>query len=286
MIKAHFEKLLYGKKGDFTLRVNSNFEELKIHAIFGESGSGKSSILKILSGIMRPDHGTIEVFGEYFFNSNQKINLSIWKRQIGFVFQNPSLFPHLNVYNNIVFSKKNMPKNKIYEIIEILDLCALLKHKPTQLSGGQAQKVVLARTLVSNPKILLLDEPFSSLDLESRLSLQLELKNILSYFKLTTLLISHDPSEIILLSDLLHHLQDGNLKDPKPPKEFFKSQINNPKALILKIEATKHKTKLLVLVQNTPLMLHLEEPMLLKEGQLIELENLQAQIKPKTENNL
>ena len=275
MITLKCQKYLHGKNGGFNLDINTSFEAGKIHAIFGESGSGKTSILKMLAGILRPDCGEIEVNGQYFFDSQKGINLDIWKREIGFVFQDNALFPHLNVLKNITFANK-VETQMLEEIIHILELKSLLKHRIDKLSGGQAQRVALARALCFKPKILLLDEPFSGLDIEGKQRLQTKLKNILSYFNLTVFLISHDINDVLFLCDMIHHLKDNKLSSSRS-WDFFHNKNTYLMAKILSISQdsiNSNSVNLVVLVQNLTLNIYLDNmPKGLKIGDFIRLEN-------------
>ena len=242
MITLKCQKYLHGKNGGFNLDINTSFEAGKIHAIFGESGSGKTSILKMLAGILRPDCGEIEVNGQYFFDSQKGINLDIWKREIGFVFQDNALFPHLNVLKNITFA------NKVET--QMLDCF--------------------------KPKILLLDEPFSGLDIEGKQRLQTKLKNILSYFNLTVFLISHDINDVLFLCDMIHHLKDNKLSSSRS-WDFFHNKNTYLMAKILSISQdsiNSNSINLVVLVQNLTLNIYLDNmPKGLKIGDFIRLEN-------------
>ncbi len=275
MISLKCQKNLCGKNGDFTLNINTDFEIGKIHSIFGESGSGKSSILKMLAGILKPDSGLIKVNDEYFFNSDKNINLDIWRREIGFVFQDHALFPHLNVYKNITFANK-IEALLLEKIIHILELESLLKHKVSQLSGGQAQRVALARALCFKPKILLLDEPFSGLDTEGKQRLQTKLKDILSQLDLTIFLISHDINDVLFLCDIIHHLENHMLKSSRLSDFLYKKDT----CLIAKVlnisyaRDNSNGVNLIVLVQNLTLNIYLNNrPKDLKIGDFISLDN-------------
>ncbi|PAF47948.1 molybdenum ABC transporter ATP-binding protein [Helicobacter sp. 12S02232-10] len=238
MIELDFTKTLDGSKGKFALKVSLKLEEGKFFSIFGKSGAGKTTILRILSGLENPDKGKIAIGGRVYFDSYNRINLPVQQRKIGFVFQNYALFPHLNVYENIVFGCRG-DKTRIQEVIFLMELEGLCKKKIDSLSGGQAQRVALARALVSSPEILLLDEPLSALDGEMRAKLQEELKHLSRHFGMTTFLVSHDLGEVFRLSDRVICLQNGEIVKIGTPDEVFlnerfsaKLQINGE---ILKI---------------------------------------------------
>lgn len=162
-IQIRFSKKLLGGTGEFRLNIDKNIDFGAFIALFGKSGAGKTSILRILSGLDNADEGYIRV-GDDVWLDTKKDFLPPQKRQIGFVFQNYALFPHLNVYENICFGLKNK-NDKIFadELLALMDLYCLKNTKISQLSGGQSQRVALARAIVRRPKILLLDEPFSAL---------------------------------------------------------------------------------------------------------------------------
>lgn len=212
MIKLNIQKSLNGANGKILLDINTMIESNFFVSIFGQSGAGKTTLLRILSGLEIPDCGEIVVDDEVWFDSKKKINLIPQKRKIGFVFQDYALFPHLNVYKNLCFGLKNKKEiHKVDEILEIMELSFLKFKNPNELSGGQKQRVALARALVYESKILLLDEPLSALDNEMRNILQNEIIKLHQYFKLTTILVSHDISEIFKLSNRILHIKDGKI---------------------------------------------------------------------------
>lgn len=212
MIKLNIQKSLNGANGKILLDINTMIESNSFVSIFGQSGAGKTTLLRILSGLEIPDCGEIVVDDEVWFDSKKRINLIPQKRKIGFVFQDYALFPHLNVYKNLRFGLKNKKEiHKVDEILEIMELSFLKFKNPNELSGGQKQRVALARALVYESKILLLDEPLSALDNEMRNILQNEIIKLHQYFKLTTILVSHDISEIFKLSNRILHIKDGKI---------------------------------------------------------------------------
>lgn len=220
MNSIHFKvnKTLLGSEGRFELALDVRFDLNDIIALFGESGAGKSTILRLLSGLESADSGYIRVGDEVWLNSDKNINLPPQKRRIGFVFQNYALFPHLNVYENICFAlRKKQDRILADELLEIMELTHLKKAKTHQLSGGQAQRVALARSIASKPRILLLDEPFSALDLTMRQKLQAKIKEIHHRFTLTTLFASHHMSDIFALSSSVLALERGKVKAQGSP---------------------------------------------------------------------
>ncbi|MDE6885478.1 MAG: ATP-binding cassette domain-containing protein [Helicobacteraceae bacterium] len=230
MIELDFKKTLNGGDGDILLEINTKIENNSFISILGKSGAGKTTILRILSGLESPDSGKIIVNNQIYFDSVKKINLPIQNRNIGFVFQDYALFPHLSVYKNLTFGLKN--KSEIYRVNEILELMKLenLKNKkPQNLSGGQKQRVALARALVYNSKILLLDEPLSALDAAMRAILQDEIIRLHKHFNLTTILVSHDISEIFKLSNRILHLESGKIIKDGDINSIFNTQNISPK---------------------------------------------------------
>ena len=187
--------------------------------LLGESGCGKTTILKLISGFLQPDSGTIEIDG---VNQNR---IEPDKRKIAFVFQNYALFPHLTVKQNILYGVKNKKNENNYNIFEdtvkSLNLDNLLNRYPHELSGGQQQRVALARSLVLNPKILLMDEPLSSLDTKLREKVRDELKEIQQKLKITTIYVTHDREEALSLSDNIAVIHEGKILQEGSPKELY-----------------------------------------------------------------
>ena len=230
MIEIDIKKSLNTQNGAITLEVNTKIQKYTSLSVFGQSGAGKTTLLRILSGLDMPDSGRIVVDDEIWFDSNKQINLAPQKRKIGFVFQDYALFPHLNVYKNLCFGLEN--KQERYRVDEILNLMELdnLKYtKPNKLSGGQKQRVALARALVYKSKILLLDEPLSALDNDMRLILQDEIIRLHQYFKLTTIIVSHDISEIFKLSNRILHLKNGKIINDGDTNSVFSNDKTSSK---------------------------------------------------------
>lgn len=202
--------------GRFVLDVNFEAEN-EILAFLGASGSGKSMTLKCIAGIVSPDEGKIIVDGIPYFDSEKGIDLSPQKRRVGLLFQNYALFPNMTVAQNVscVMRGMNLSKSekqqKCAELLEKMGLTGLEKHYPSQLSGGQHQRVAIARILAIEPRILMLDEPFSALDSFLRWRLERELRAVLSHFSGTTIYVSHNRDEVYRLCDRIAVIDDGKI---------------------------------------------------------------------------
>ncbi len=194
----------------------------KVTALFGPSGAGKSSILRIISGIERAEGGMIFHGNEVWFDDAKGIHLPPQRRSIGFVFQDFALFPHLTVERNVAFGIKEKRRlNELKDLISLVGLSGYERYYPAQLSGGQKQRVALIRALARRPDILLLDEPLSALDWETRRQLQEDLKRIIKQFHVTTLCVTHDVTEVYKLADYVVVLESGKVVKQGTPEEVF-----------------------------------------------------------------
>lgn len=208
--------------GGFTLR--SCFETGNdVTALLGASGCGKSMTLKCIAGIEKPDRGRIVLNGETLFDSEKHINLLPQKRHVGFLFQQYALFPHMTVEQNVrcgLRTKENA-QERVNGILQRMHIAELKKHRPDQLSGGQQQRTALARILVGEPEILLLDEPFSALDSHLRFSLERELSGLIRDFGKTVIMVSHDRDEVYRLADNIAVMSQGRIERFGTKKEIF-----------------------------------------------------------------
>lgn len=222
MIALNIQKELQSTNGTMLLDINLKIVKGQLVTLYGASGAGKTSTLRILSGLLKPEKGTITVNDTTWYNAEKNINLKPQLRKIGYVFQDYALFPHMSVKQNLEFAlHKNQNKDIILELLTIMELDKLQDRKPETLSGGQKQRVALARALVQKPEILLLDEPLSALDIDIRLKLQNYILKVHKKYKLTTILISHDIGEVYKLSDWVFILNNGVITQEGKPSEVF-----------------------------------------------------------------
>jgi len=206
MISIDLKKQLHGSSGSMVLDVNLSIKEGEFIALTGQSGSGKTTLLRILAGL-EDATGNIKINNEIWLDSKTK--LEVQKRQIGFVFQDYALFPNMSVLENLLFVNKD--KGFANELLLITNLEKLKNRMPKTLSGGQKQRVSLCRALMNKPKLLLMDEPLSALDFQMRTKLQHVILTLHKTFNTTTIMVSHDPSEIYRLSDKVVVLKNGEV---------------------------------------------------------------------------
>jgi len=206
MIKINITKQLHGSNGAMNLDINLDIQKGDFVALSGLSGSGKTTLLRIIAGLEEAE-GNIIIDGESWLDS--KSSLPVQKRQIGFVFQDYALFDNMSVEQNLLYVKKD--KALTNKLLEITELKELAKRMPNTLSGGQKQRVSLCRAMMNSPKLLLLDEPLSALDPSMRIKLQNEILTLHKEFGTTTIMVSHDPSEIYRLSNRVVVLEQGKI---------------------------------------------------------------------------
>ncbi|MCP1101817.1 iron(III) transport system ATP-binding protein [Aequitasia blattaphilus] len=199
--------------------ISLDFREGEIVTILGPSGSGKTTILNIILGLIQADEGRILLRGE------DVTDVPMEKRGFNIVFQDYGLFPHLNAYKNIVYGLKNntglCSVDEVNDLIKLLELEEHLDKRITELSGGQKQRVAFARTLVMKPQVLLLDEPLSALDGVIKESIKERIKQIAREFKLTTIIVTHDPEEALTLADRVLIINEGKVAAYATPEELI-----------------------------------------------------------------
>ena len=235
MLKLSFRKQL----GNFQLEIDHTVTE-KVTAFLGPSGSGKSTLLNCVSGILNPDDGELLFSGQTLYSSQQKRCLPPEKRHFGYVFQEGYLFPHLTVQQNILYGRPHRPNgnNQIdfNTIIDILEIGELLDRYPSQLSGGQRQRVAIARALGMSPRLLLMDEPLTSLDAGLKNRILPYLYHIKGAFDIPLLYVTHSISEVMALADEAFLLSDGKIIERGEPHELLASPSALPVAQMTGVE--------------------------------------------------
>ncbi len=225
MIDISLQKELTAANGIMKLQVDFQIEPGQLVTLFGTSGAGKTSVLRMIAGLMQPEDGKIEVNKNTWLDTKKGISLKPQQRRIGFLFQDYALFPNMTVQENLSYAmEKGQDKNIVDELIEIIELNDLRHRKPSSLSGGQNQRVALARALVRKPEILMLDEPLSALDTQMRIKLQDFILKVHKQYNLTTILVSHDANEVIKLSDKVFFIEDGKIVRQGLPTDVFASK--------------------------------------------------------------
>ena len=216
MIKIDISKKLHGANGEMDLKINLEIKQGEFVAIAGLSGSGKTTLLRILAGL-EDAKGTLEIDNNIWLN--EKFCLASQKREIGFVFQDYALFPNFSVLDNLLYVNKD--KELANYLLKMTELEELKNRFPQTLSGGQKQRVSLCRALMNRPKILLMDEPLSALDSNMRTKLQNEILTLHKEFNTTTIMVSHDPSEIYRLANRVVILNFGGIINDGTPKDIL-----------------------------------------------------------------
>ncbi len=201
---------------DFSLEMDFSLAD-RILVLFGPSGSGKTTLLRCIAGLTTPDGGTITLDGVTYYDAKRGLSLPPRQRKIAYMFQDYALFPHMNVRQNIRYGlvKPNSASEALYEsLLESLKIGHLVKRGVGQLSGGEQQRVALARALVTQPKALLLDEPLSSLDWETRQELQQELRTLQELWRIPFVLVTHQREEAESVGDDIIFLDQGKPRTP------------------------------------------------------------------------
>jgi sulfate transport system ATP-binding protein len=214
--------------GDFTALddVSVEVESGSLTALLGPSGSGKSTLLRVIAGLEQPDAGEVFISGE------EATSVSPQKRGVGFVFQHYAAFKHMTVWDNVAFGlairkrPKTEIKQRVGELLELVQLTGLAKRYPAQLSGGQRQRMALARALAVEPKVLLLDEPFGALDARVRKELRAWLRRLHDEVHVTTIFVTHDQEEAMEIADQIVLMNEGRVEQVGGARDLYERPAN------------------------------------------------------------
>ncbi len=219
--------------------VTYQLEQGNICAIVGESGCGKTTLLRLISGLEVSESGTITILGETVSSIN--VNKAPHSRKVGMVFQNYALFPHLTVKQNIQFGVAKIEYDSTLKLIELMGLEGKEHQYPHELSSGQKQRVAIARTLAVKPKLLLLDEPFSNLDLLTKSSLRKEIRKIAKLLSLSVMFVTHDLYDAVDIADEILFLSDGRIVQECDTESLMHQNVDEIKVYLEQIqEQAKH----------------------------------------------
>jgi len=225
-LEVRIRKRYQNPEGTFNLNVH--FRALAgFTIVFGPSGAGKTTLLDCIAGLTPADEGRIAVGGEDLYDSEKRKNVAPWKRRIGYVHQDLALFPHLTVEQNVAYGLRVAKRpeaeiaSRVGEALGKVKMSAQAKSKPSKISGGQQQRIALARALVNRPRLLLLDEPLSALDANLRRQMQVELKSLQREVGISFIFVTHDQEEAMVMSDRIALLRSGELEQVATPREIY-----------------------------------------------------------------
>lgn len=210
MLDVAVEKQL----GAFTLHVS--FESKGgLTALFGPSGAGKTSVINMIAGLLMPDRGRVALVGEVLFDNGANVNVPVWKRRIGYIFQEGRLFPHLSVQHNLDYGRwvtgHATDAQTLAHVVELLDIGHLLDRRPGKLSGGERQRVAIGRALLMRPRLLLLDEPLASLDAVRKAEILPYLERLRDDAQVPMIYVSHDAAEVRRIASHVVRLDAGRI---------------------------------------------------------------------------
>jgi molybdate transport system ATP-binding protein len=241
-LQVDIRKKLRGPEGNMLLEMALTVPSGETLAIYGSSGAGKTTVLRLIAGLDRPDGGHIHANDTTWFDSGKRVNLSARKRMVGMVFQDYALFPNMTVRQHLDFAQSKPVASKIAALLDLSGLSHLADRKPQQLSGGQQQRLALARALAAEPQLLLLDEALSALDPEMRLQMQEAVLAAQQEFGLTIVLVSHDPGEVFRLAGQVAVLENGEIVRQGSPREVFAAKSSR-KGLVIPVRILEIKPK-------------------------------------------
>jgi len=224
---------------DFDIEISFTSRGGEILVFVGPSGAGKSTIVRLIAGLEKPDEGRIALDGEIWFDSDKRINQPTRKRQLGHVFQDYPLFPHLTLGANAAFSSQNAPE--VDRLMKRFGIYPLRDHKPDKVSGGERQRCAICQALAREPRVLLLDEPFSAIDVATRRLLRNDIVELKGKLGIPMIYVTHDISEALAIADVIVPIVSGKIDRSwieRPRNEIHEERALHPKA------ARKHRLSL------------------------------------------
>jgi molybdate transport system ATP-binding protein len=212
------------RQGAFRLHLELTVAQGEVVVLVGPSGGGKTTCLRAIAGLARPGSGRIAIAGRVVLDTERRLDLPPWQRRVGMVFQDYALFPHRTVEENVMYGLRGRPeaRRRAQEWLEALEIAEVARRRPGELSGGQQQRVALARAAAADCDVLLLDEPFGSLDAPTRRSVRGELRRFLERAGRATLLVSHDYLDALTLGSRIAVLEEGRLTQCGPREEVLR----------------------------------------------------------------
>ncbi|HEY2252984.1 MAG TPA: ATP-binding cassette domain-containing protein [Planctomycetaceae bacterium] len=235
-LHAEFERR-FDKGPTIQVALECPVDSFSVTALVGPSGCGKTTVLRCLAGLDVPATGRISWGDDVWFDARRKVSQRPQQRGIGYLIQEYALFPHLTVSGNIAFGLAHIGKEparrRVADLLSGLQLAGLEGRYPHELSGGQQQRVALARTVASRPRLLLLDEPLSALDATTRSELRQELRRLLAEWRIPTIVVTHDPAEVVALADKVIVLLAGRVRQQGRVEEVFANPVDSDVARIV-----------------------------------------------------
>ncbi|HKL59972.1 MAG TPA: ABC transporter ATP-binding protein [Sphaerochaeta sp.] len=263
--------------------LNMVIDDRSFVTLLGPSGCGKTTTLRMIAGLETPSEGEILINDKVVFSSEKGVDIPPDKRDVGFLFQNYALWPHMTVYKNIAFGLENLKwskadiKERVEELLTMLKISEFAARYPSELSGGQQQRVAIARTLATGPKALFMDEPLSNLDAKLRMEMRTELKRLHRETDSTFVYVTHDQLEAMTLSSKVCLMKNGYKQQYAPPLEVYRRPANtftadfvgSPNINLIKAEVTKTEPVTLSLPGKIELVYEPQDTMKLKVGQQV-----------------